>query len=63
VNAHVVRFGQEVEEARARLLYRQQRGECSAVETYLALYGGMAIMRSGIEAVASVVEVPDGEVA
>ena len=50
MNAHVVRFGQEIEEARARLLYRAQRGECPTVQAYLALYGGIALMRNGIEA-------------
>jgi hypothetical protein len=49
MNAHVVRFGQEIEEARARLLYRAQRGECDGVQAYLALYCGMALMRNGIE--------------
>lgn len=53
MNAHVVRFGQEIEEARARLLYRTHRGECPAVQTYLALYGGIALMRGGIEALDS----------
>jgi hypothetical protein len=50
VNAHAVRFGHEIEEARARLPYRAQRGECPAVQAYLALYGGIALMRNGIEA-------------
>jgi len=49
VNAHIVRFGQEIEEARARLLYRAGLGECPAVQVYLALYGGIALMRKGIE--------------
>lgn len=50
MNAHVIRFGHEIEEARALLLYRQQRGECPTVQAYLALYGGIALMRNGIEA-------------
>jgi hypothetical protein len=49
VNTHVVRFGHDIEEARARLLYRAGRGECPTVQAYLALYGGIALMRNGIE--------------
>jgi hypothetical protein len=49
MNGYVVRFGQEVEEARTRLLDRAQRGECSTVQAYLALFGGIALMRNGIE--------------
>ena len=48
MNGHVVRFGHEIEEARARLLDRTQLGECPAVQAYLALYGGIALMRNGI---------------
>ena len=50
MNVHVIQFGQEIEEARARLLYRTLRGECDAVQAYLALFGGIALMRNGIEA-------------
>jgi len=53
VNKHVVRFGQEIEEARARLLYRVGRGECPTVQAYLAMYGGIALMRNGMEALES----------
>ncbi|TMC03847.1 MAG: hypothetical protein E6J41_26260 [Chloroflexi bacterium] len=63
MNAHVVRFGQEIEEARARLLYRVRRGQCPEVQAYLAMYGGIALMRDGMEAMDSEDSTDKGQVA
>jgi len=49
VNAHVARFGEDIERATRRLIANQQLGDCPTVQTYLALYGGMALMRNAIE--------------
>jgi len=50
VNAHVTRFGEDIERATKRLVANQQIGDCPTVQAYLALYGGIALMRNGIEA-------------
>ena len=49
MNAHVTRFGEDIERATKRLVANQQIGDCPTVQAYLALYGGMALMRNAIE--------------
>ncbi len=45
MNVHAARFGREVEQATARLVAVAQAGGCPPVEAYLALYGGLALVR------------------
>jgi hypothetical protein len=50
VNGHAARFGREIEKATARLVAVHQIGECPPVQTWLALYGALALVRNTIEA-------------
>ncbi len=62
MNVHAARFGREVEQATARLVAVAQAGECPPVEAYLALYGGLALVRSTIAGLGCDGTNADGEV-
>ncbi len=59
---HAARFGREIEKATARLVAVSQAGECSPVEAYLALYGGLALVCTTIAELGREDTDADGEV-
>ncbi len=62
MNVHAARFGREVEQATARLVAVAQAGQCSPVEAYLALHGGLALVRNTIAELGHEDTNADGEV-
>ncbi len=62
MNAHAARFGREIERATARLVAVARAGDCSRVEAYLALYGGLALLRNSIAGLGRQDIDADGEV-
>ncbi len=62
MNVHAARFGREIEKATARLVAVAQAGECSSVQAYLALYGGLALVRNTIAGLGREDIDADGEV-